>query len=264
MHIVVCVKQILDPEIPPREFRLDPQTGHPVQGVAPLVMDNYATNALETAIQLRDKTPGAKVTAICLGDKPADDTLRRALSFTADAAVRVWDPAWQALDGMAVAHALACAIKVLGGADLVLTGRQAGDVEEGLVGPALADELGIPCVNLVASVELTASGARATREAEGGFAVVDVPLPAVLTVTSAEGNVPRLPKVKDVMMSKGKPVKVLGAADLGADPSSLAAGVRLERAYVPQTDVQCDLLVADDGPGQADLLARRLQELKLV
>ena len=119
MHIVVCLKQVIDPEIPPRYFKIDPETNRPEEGSGDMVMDSYAENALEAAIQLRDKIDGATVTALCLGDEESEDVLRRALAFTADQAVRVWDDEWENLDGQAVGYILAQTIKNLGDVDLV-------------------------------------------------------------------------------------------------------------------------------------------------
>ena len=207
MHIVVCLKQVLDPEITPRYFQIDPETNRPVNEDSDMVLDSFAENALELAIQLRDKTPGATVTALCLGEDSAEDVLRRALAFTADAAVRVWDDEWEDLDGQAVGHILAQTIKALGGAEIVLTGYQASDIEEGLVGPVMAEELGIPCVTLVSDLEVDTDRMKATCEAEGGYSVVSVPYPAVFTIISSETNVPRLPKIKDIRLARSKPIK---------------------------------------------------------
>lgn len=264
MHIVVCVKQVPDPEISPRDFRLDPHTNRPVQAGARLVMDSYAENALEMAIQLRDASPGATVTALCLGDKPADEVLRRALAFTANAAVRVWDPSGADLDGPAVAHVLGRAIQAIGGADLILTGRQASDVEQGLVGPIMAEELDIPSVSLISQIEIAAGRGRVVRETEDGHAVVSVALPAVFTITSSNSNAPRLPKTRDVMMARSKPIRLLGLADIGVKPERLSPGVQLERALVPQDDSQCEILTGVDGTEQASRLVGRLQELKVL
>lgn len=264
LRIVVCLKQILDPEIPPRDFRIDPATRRPVQGTAKLVMDSYAENALEVGLQLKEKVPGSTVTALCVGDKPADEVLRRALALTADQAVRVWDPAWTELDAPAVAHILARAIAKLGGADVVLCGRQAGDIERGLVGPMLAEELGAACVTAVARVEPAGDYLRLRREVEGGYAVVDTRLPAVLTITNDETNVPRLPKVKDLMMATRKPIQVLGAGDLDLDPARLVPRVVLADLFVPTQEARCELVEGDDGPAKAAALARRLRELKVL
>src|SRR4051794_33557091 len=227
MHIVVCLKQSYDPEITPRHFKLDPKTNRPENIDTDLVLDSFAENALELAIQLRDKTPGATVTALCLGDDESEDALRRALAFTADHAVRVWDEEWEDLDGQAVGHILAQTIKELGGAQLVLTGCQASDIEEGLVGPVLAEELCIPCVTLANNLEVDTDSVRATCEADGGYSVVRVPFPAVFTIISSETNVPRLPKVKDIRLAKSKPIKLLESEEINLDEEKCQPGVKL-------------------------------------
>lgn len=264
MHIVVCLKQVLDPEITPKFFKIDPETNQPVNSDTDYVLDSFAENALELAIQLRDKVPGATVTALCLGDEESEEVLRRALAFTANAAVRVWDEEWENLDGQAVGHILAQTIKSLGGAQLVLTGYQASDIEEGLVGPVMAEELVIPCVTLVSDLEVEGNSARATVEVEGGYAVISVPTPAVFTIISSETNVPRLPKVKDIRLARSKPIVLLESEDLNLDRERCQPGVKLERAYVLNREVACEVLPGNDGAELARELADRLLALKIL
>lgn len=263
MRIVVCLKQILDPEVSPKDFKVDPAAKRPVQGSAKLVVDSYSEYALEVGVQLKEKT-GGELIALCVGDKPSDETLRRALALTADEAVRVWDPAWNDLDAAAVAHVLARAIRKIGGADLVLCGRQAGDLERGLVGPMLAEELGAGCATVATRVEISGNRARVRREAEGGYQVVEVRLPHVLTVTNDETNVPRLPKVKDLMMSARRPITVLGADELDLDSARMAPGVALLDLFVPRLDSACEWVEGDDGPAKAVSLAHKLKDLKVL
>jgi len=264
MHIVVCLKHVLDPEITPRYFQINPKTNRPDSGDSDMVLDSFAENALELAIQLRDKTPGATVTAICLGDESSEEVLRRAFAFTANAAVRVWDSEWENLDGQAVGHILAQTIKNLGGAELVLTGYQASDIEEGLVGPVMAEELGIPCLTLVSDLELDDDSVKSTCEAEGGYTVVSVPFPAVFTIISAETNVPRLPKVKDIRLAKSKPITIFEAEDLELDKVRCQPGVILERAFVLNRDVNCEILSGNDGSEMAVELTEKLLALKIL
>ena len=102
-------------------------------------------------------------------------------------------------------------IEKLGGAELILTGYQASDVEEGLVGAVIAEELRIPCVTIVSEVEVEAMyHVKVTSESEVGHAVVDIPFPAVCTIISSEKNVPRLPKVRDVRQARSKPIQERG------------------------------------------------------
>lgn len=227
------------------------------------MLDSYAENALEVAIQLKEKT-GGTVTVLTVGDKPADEALRRGLALTADEAIRVWDNSFADLDAGAVAHILARAIAAAGGADLVLTGRQAADMERGSVGPMLAEELGAACVTFVAKVDPTGSGVKLTREVEGGFEVIEGRLPAVLTITSHESNVPRLPKVKDTMMAMRKPISVKSAADLGLDTGKLAPAVAITEVFVPKQESQCEIIEGDDGAAKAGNLVARLRDLKVL
>jgi electron transfer flavoprotein beta subunit len=264
MHIVVCLKQVLDPEITPRYFQIDPAINRPVNEDSDMVLDSFAENALELAIQLRDKTPGATVTALCLGEDSAEDVLRRALAFTADAAVRVWDDEWEDLDGQAVGHILAQTIKALGGAEIVLTGYQASDIEEGLVGPVMAEELGIPCVTLVSDLEVDNDRMKATFEAEGGYSVVSVPYPAVFTIISSETNVPRLPKIKDIRLARSKTIKEFEPEEINLDSERCQPGVKLERAFVVNKDINCEVLPGNDGAELADGLADKLLALKIL
>ncbi|MEH7110991.1 electron transfer flavoprotein subunit beta/FixA family protein [Neobacillus niacini] len=263
MHIVVCLKQVIDPEITPKYFKIDPETNRPEISDTDLVLDSFAENALELAIQLRDKTPGATVTALCLGDEESEDVLRRALAFTANAAVRVWDEDWGNLDGQAVGHILAQTIASIGGAQIVLTGYQASDIEEGLVGPVMAEELGFPCMTHVSDLDVEEKSVKATIEVEGGYAVVSVPSPAVFTIISSETNVPRLPKVKDIRLARSKPIVLLESEDLTLDHERCQAGVKLERAYVMNREVACEILPGNDGNDLAGKLADRLLELKI-
>ncbi|EKN65330.1 electron transfer flavoprotein alpha/beta-subunit [Neobacillus bataviensis LMG 21833] len=266
MHIVVCLKHVLDPEITPRYFKIDPETNRPDASDSDMVLDSFAENALELAIQLRDKTPGATVTALCLGDEDSEEVLRRALAFTANAAIRVWDEEWEGLDldGQVIGHILAQTIKTLGGAELVLTGYQASDIEEGLVGPVMAEELKIPCVTLVSDLELDGDHVKASYEAEGGYSVVSVPSPAVFTVISAETNVPRLPKVKDIRLARSKPITLFESDDLDLDSERSQPGSRLIKAYVQNKEVNCEVLPGNDGAELAGGLADKLVALKIL
>ncbi|MEH7254571.1 electron transfer flavoprotein subunit beta/FixA family protein [Neobacillus niacini] len=264
MQIVVCLKQVLDPEITPRYFQIDSATNRPETGDADMVLDSFAENALELAIQLRDKIPGATVTAICLGDEDSEEVLRRALAFTANTAVRVWDSEWEDLDGQAVGHILAQTITELGGAQLVLTGYQASDIEECLVGPVLAEELGIACITLVSDLEVENDSVKATVEADGGYSVVSVPTPAIFTIISSETNVPRLPKVKDIRLARSKLIKLIEPEELKLDAERSQPGVKLERAYIVNRDVTCKILPGNDGVELGNELADKLLELKIL
>lgn len=265
MRIAVCVKQVLDPEIPARAFAIAPDGRSPTVVGAPAtqVFDSYAENALELGLQLRDATPGSTLTAICLGDEASDEVLRRALSLTADAAVRVWDASWKGLDAMPAAHIIAAALTALGGVDVVLCGRQASDIEESVFGPAMAEELGMSCVVSAASARAGEGVLIAEQASDGATTSFETGLPALLTVTSAPGILARMPKVKDAMLARRKAIRVLGPPDLVLDAERASPGFDIERLTLPASDVRCEMIVGDVGEQAAELVTR-LRELHVI
>ena len=88
IRILVCLKQILDPEVPPRDFAIDSERRVAEQGSANLVTNIFFYNFLETALQLRDRS-GGEITALSFGPPSAEDTLRKALALRVDQAYRV-------------------------------------------------------------------------------------------------------------------------------------------------------------------------------
>ncbi len=266
MNIVVCLKQIIDYEIPPRAFRIDRQKKKPAMPDASLVIGPFDENALEVALQLREKAGGGRITAVSMGPESAIEALRKALAVTADEAVLLSDPAFSDLDPFGTARVLGAAIKKLGGADLVLTGRQSGDWDAGQVGQLLAEELGAPCVNFAFRAEPGGDGrVRLYKETPGGAEILEAGTPVVATVTNAETNQLRLAKVRDLMAANRKPVPTWSAADLGLDPAALAAGrIEVLDLYVPTYDARCEFVTGETPEDKASALARRLVELKLV
>src|ERR1044072_7395774 len=110
MNILVCLKQILDPETPARDFRLDPMKREAERGAANLVTNIFCENALETALQFRERHGDAKITVLSYGQPSAEAPLRRALAMKADAAALVVSEGDQQPDPLATARVLAAAI----------------------------------------------------------------------------------------------------------------------------------------------------------
>ena len=266
MHIVVCVKQIIDPEIPTEQFKLDPATKRQVRGGLSLVISAYDQNALEVALQLKEKV-GGTVTALSLGAPEAQGAVKSAMGMGADAGVLVTDPALTGSDPFGVAHILAKAIRKIGAPDLVLVGCVSGDTGDKVMGPLLAEELGLPCLTFVSRIEVREGKVAARRIVEDGYEVVEAPLPLVAGILSDDSNVPRYSKLKDIMVAARKTVPVWKAADLGLDMATVgAAGQRLQlrEVSIPQRDSRCELMDGDTPAEQAERLAERLRELKVI
>jgi electron transfer flavoprotein beta subunit len=127
MNILVCIKQILDPEIPAREFRVDAAKREAERGNANLVTNIFCENALETALQFREAFSDTKITVLSFGAATAEDSLRTAMALKADAAALVINDKTSNPDPLTVAQVLAAAIRKLGSFDLIMVGREAGD-----------------------------------------------------------------------------------------------------------------------------------------
>jgi electron transfer flavoprotein beta subunit len=235
LRIVVLVKQVPDTANVTGEAMKEDGTVN--RAALPTVFNPEDLNALEEAVKLKDRH-GARVTVITMGPPAAVQVLRESLYRGADEVVLLTDKAFAGADTLATSYALAVAVRKLGGADLVLCGRQAIDGDTAQVGPQTAEKLGYPQITCVSRVDgLRAPGDEAcagewkggsitaTRSIEGGFETLVSTLPCLLTVTG-EANDPRPPSVKLVMTYKDIAAEAMPQYDdTYLDPESDAAEV---------------------------------------
>jgi electron transfer flavoprotein beta subunit len=262
MDIVVTVKQVPDPDIPPTHFKVDEAAKKviPPAGVAP-VMNGYDANALEAALRLKEQL-GGKVTVVSLGPDAARDTLKRAIAMGADAAIHVNDQALNDADSTTTALALAGAIKTLDHFDLVLAGRQASDTDGGQVHLGVARHLGLPAVSPIQKIEAaTDDSVTAERIVEDGYQRLKIKLPALLGVSS-EMNEPRYPPLKGIMAAGRAQIPVLTAADVGM--GEVSPKVQLRKLYVETREARVELIEAESLDEAGKLLADKLREARLV
>ena len=148
MNIIVCVKQVLDPEMPASAFKVDPGTKRVVesQGTPP-VLNGFDENAVEAALRIKDAV-GANVTALSMGRSFVMDVVKKPLSMGADDLVLLEDDAFHDLDSYATATVLSAAIRKIGDFDLILAGRQASDWDNAQVPLGVAEMLDLPCLTV--------------------------------------------------------------------------------------------------------------------
>lgn len=264
MNIIACLKQILDPEIPVRDFRVDSARREAERGSANLVTNIFCENALETALQFRE-SHGGKITALTCGSESAEDVLRKALALRADEAVLIESPASNP-DPLFVAKTLASAIRKIGAFDVVVVGREAGDWGSGQTGGLLAEELGVPCISFAESFEPAGEpGApgkiRVKRQTDSGWELLESVTPLVITITNHEHNVPRIPKTRDVMQSYKKPLVKWSVADLGIDPGSAENYFRVAELFIPQKESHCEFIAGDSLEAKIDAFAERVAQV---
>ena len=121
---------------------------------------------------------------------------------------------------LATAKVLAAAVRAEG-FDLVLGGVESTDGYTGTLPIAVAELLGVPGLTFARAISVDGGVARVERQTEGGYDVVEAPLPAVITVTGSADE-PRYPTLKGIMASKQKPVEERSLADLGLAAADVA------------------------------------------
>ena len=263
VDMIVCVKQVIDPETPASAFRIDAEAKQavPPPGVPP-VLNGFDENAVEAALRLKDSA-GGRVTVLSVGADVTNDVMKKPLSMGADELVLLKDPAFANLDSFATAHALAAAIEKMGRYDLVLCGRQASDWDNAQVPLGLAEILGLPCMTVAQHVEVVEAGVIVHRALTDGYEVVEADLPALVTVSNELGE-PRYPTLRGIMAAGKKAPTYLTPSDIGLDADRLAPRLTLEDLYVPESGRRCEFI---EGDGEADsgrLLALKLREDGLI
>ena len=167
-------------------------------------MDDFASYAVEVALQLNEKQGPGETVAVAVGPDAVQETLRKAMSMGADRAIHLKTDA-PVVDGIAVAKALAAELKA-GAFDLVLFGKYAFDTSASIVGTATAELLGVACVTAASKLEISNGRGTARREIEGAGEMVEFALPAVVTIDEGIAR-PRYPSLKGIMAAKKKPLE---------------------------------------------------------
>lgn len=232
MDIIVCVKRV--PETAEVDIRIDDSERDIDKTGLVFDINEWDDYAVEEALRIKEKH-GGTVTVITVGPEDSDKVLRKCLAKGVDRAIRITDPKLKETDAYVIAKILSKVITKLPH-DLILTGTQASDDGYAVVGPALAEFLGIPSATLVKKIEFKNGLVRAYRELEGGLEeVVEIMLPAVISVQTGI-NEPRYVSIMGIRKAAQKEIKVLSLADLGlteTDVSTACSWINIEKMYAP-------------------------------
>ncbi|MFA5839751.1 MAG: electron transfer flavoprotein subunit beta/FixA family protein [Candidatus Margulisiibacteriota bacterium] len=260
MDIVVCIKQVPDTT----EVRINPETNTLIRDGVPSIINPFDENAIEAALQLREKN-GGKVTVITMGPPQAAEALKSAIAMGVDEVALISDRAFAGSDTWATSYTLSQAIKKLGKTDLILCGKQAIDGDTAQVGPGIAEWLGIPQVTFAVKIEVTNNVAKVERMLEENNEVVEMPLPGVITVVK-QINEPRMPSLKGLMKAKKAVIRNMNAAELEADPANLGLNgspTNVLKIFTPPAKGGGEMLTGDAAE-MVDKLISKLKERKTI
>lgn len=262
MNIVVCMKSV--PETT-AEKKLLPD-GTLDRASVPAIINPWDEYAIEEALRLREGSgDSGEIVLLCMGPEGSTETIRKGLAMGADRAILVADPALHGTDMWATGMVLAAALKGIQ-FDLAMFGSQSTDAGGGMVYNIIAEMLGLPAVTWINEVEVTEGKVRGKRGSDIGYDVVEVPLPAIVSVTQT-AHEPRYPSLPGIMKAKKKEIASKSLGDLGVDASQVGlAGAKtaVTGSERPQTARAKQVLKAEDGATAAVAIADFLESKKLI
>jgi electron transfer flavoprotein beta subunit len=218
LNLIVCVKPVPDTRYWSK-ITLDPKTKTLRRQGIPIIIGPNDLCALEEALRAKEKF-GGKVTVISMGPPNTNEILEWSIVLGADEAVLLTDRAFAGADTWATAYALAKGIEKLGSYDIILVGNASLDGSTAQVGPQIAEFLKVSHISRVSKIEFINHKLRVNSKFEGGFMVMEAPLPAVVAV-EREINEPRFPPLLGAIWAAERQIKIYSAEGIGADKSSI-------------------------------------------
>ena len=247
MKIFVCMKQVPATT----KVDIDPETGNLKRAGQSSRTNPYDLYALECALRIREKV-GGTVTVVTMGPAQAEAMIRDAYSMGADEGIILSDPKFAGSDVLATSYTISQGIRLLGGADLIICGRQTTDGDTAQIGPAIAEHLHIPHCAWVEAIEEVDGKQITMRQNFGSVTQVSrMHYPCLVTVDK-NICVPRLPSYRLLKETAEKPVRIVSFDDLPRRDLSrygaIGSPTRVERIFAPE--VMASNLYVEGNPQQ--------------
>jgi electron transfer flavoprotein beta subunit len=262
LKIIACIKQV-----PDSEAKVRAENGQVTWGESPLVINPFDEYAVEGALLTKEANSGTSsslstVTALCIGPESAKDALKHALAMGADDAVLVSDPALNEIDSVAAARVLAAAIQKIGGADMVVFGRQTLDNGSGLTTAQVARVLGLPLLGLAGQIKVQDGSVTIERVTEEGRQTVTAKMPVVLSVVQSIGE-PRYPSFMGIRKASKANIPVWSLADLGMSAPATVV-TRTELMNPPVNETKVEMIAGETPEAIAEALVEKIIAEKVL
>ncbi|KFX69637.1 electron transfer flavoprotein subunit beta [Pseudomonas taeanensis MS-3] len=243
MNILVLLAGVADNRYPLHEIRIGGDGLIAEAGQSRRVLSPFDEGALELALKLRDAREECRIEVLVLGGCNNDNLLRSVAAYKPER-VRLldlqpccpWDARLSAaqIAGLVEGEALPV--------DLLLIGREFGDLDEGSLPVLLAARLGLPLFSLAQFAEWQGETVRLLRERGIRQQWHRVAGPLLVTVTNDKRNKLRHPLMKNVMLAKKMTFDTAVAASAQGSALHLA---ELAAAREVQRGGACRLLDGD-------------------
>lgn len=236
MNILVCIKQVPDTT----EIKIDPVKHTLIREGVPSIVNPFDACALEMAVRLKEKE-GGKVIVISMGPAQAKNALKECLAVEAKTGEKF---------------------------DLIFCGKQAIDGDTAQVGPEIAEHMDLPHVTLATAVEMADGKLHVTRDTDEGHDLVEVSLPALVTVTKTTYD-PRYPTIKSKMAANRAVIEEITNSDpdMVCEPERLGLNgspTKVKKTFTPVQTKDAVILNEETGSESAVKLAALLSEAKII
>ncbi|MHA1932303.1 MAG: electron transfer flavoprotein subunit beta/FixA family protein [Promethearchaeota archaeon] len=266
MRIIVPIKQVPEAD----KVAVNPKTGTLIREGVESILNPFCEYALDMAVKLKIQNPDLEVEiiVISMGPPQAKSALIRCLELGADKAYLLTDRAFAGSDVWATALTLKEGIlKKIGNYDLILAGKQAIDGDTAQVPAELAEGLGIPHIYYGFDIKIVKKKINVKKETEKGYQVIEVRLPALVTISKGPSNIRKLPSMMDIIQARKKPLEIIDAKSLNMDKKRFGLNgsfTQVVKIFSPPTKKAGEIIDGTDSINAAKKLFMFLKEKKIV
>ena len=217
-RVAVVLATIADPKWASVGRAFDPADTSTERKLSP-----FDEAALEVGLKLRDEKPGLEVSALLVGGRECEPIVRGVAALRPNRTLRLDLPTSAMWNASVAALQIKAALPASGDFDLVLLGREFGDLDDGAIPPYLAAIMEAPFFGLaqrarIGNEDVELIRDRAGAEEQGRYSSL-----VVASVTNDKSNRLRRPLLKAVMAARQEPLVVLPALDI-IQPSPIYMG----------------------------------------
>lgn len=194
------------------------------------VMNAVDKEALEAAIRLKEQY-NAKITAVTMGPKKAEEILKEAIAMGCDDAFLLCDSKFAGSDTLATSKVLCAAVKeLMPDFDIIFFGQSAADGETGQTGPCIAARLNIPFVSRVSEIsEILDGKVTVISDSENEKITLNVKMPCAIIIKNYIYS-PRIPRIEGYIKAQDYNYQAYNIYDINLPESD--AGLKGSPTYV--------------------------------
>ncbi|MGV8057346.1 MAG: electron transfer flavoprotein [Smithellaceae bacterium] len=256
MNIVVCFKVVPDEQ----DIVINANGELSFERAKPAI-SAYDLNAVEAGAQLVE-AQGGTLTALSVGSSQINESKlkKNILSRGPQKLYMIADDRLKDADTHQTARALQTAIDKLGEYDLILCGEGSADLYAQQTGAQLGQLLKLPAINSISKISVADGKIVAERTLEDEVETLQIPLPAVISVTS-DINIPRIAGMKQILEAGKKPSTVWSATDAGLKELEPTINI-IETKAPKQADRKQDIIESDSDEAIQSFTAKILEVIR--